>query len=85
MFIIFFQIIKRLRGVGVEIVERGNILFVIYFYLFMWKYFNLKCITTIMFVLNNIFISFSLVGMSLLTVTEYYLSQQSQHQHLLTS
>jgi hypothetical protein len=26
MFIAFFQIIKRLRGVGVEIVEKDNIL-----------------------------------------------------------
>jgi hypothetical protein len=32
-----------------------------------------------------IFIYFRLMGISLFIVTKYYLSQQSQHQHFLTS
>jgi hypothetical protein len=46
------------------------------------KYYDLKLLTVII-ILIIIFITFRFVDGILLVVTKYYLSQQSQHQHIL--
>jgi lysylphosphatidylglycerol synthetase-like protein (DUF2156 family) len=60
-------------------ISEFNILFIIYFCLLIWKYFNPKWLTTIILI---IFVSFRFTHVLFVVFTKYYLFQQYQHQHL---
>jgi hypothetical protein len=65
-------------------ISEFDISFVTNIYLFICEWYHLKLLK-IFIILIIIFIIFRLMDIPFLIITKYYLSQQSQHQHFLTS